>query len=329
MGWMDEYNPNFYSQSIVDWGQDADKTPQYSEDILPSFGGGGGIPSTPQTSSWGTPYTGFNNFGDMGGFSTLQDTTPTPYAGFRGAFGGDIGTETGFRQPWEGFKTSNMPGMPAPQTFAVDPRLTPNFGIPGGGRGFTQPPRPSTGGGVGGRGRRTGTIAQPAATMRRLPGSRGGGIPAEKTPEEKAADKTRLFNLFESQHAMPTYTAPRFEAPEWDEEARRGYIREAYTPYVGELRSAIRDAIAKAGYSTSPTARKFAMEGALKGFGEQLGPTRGRAVQEGSRTYEKKHEKEWDAALMKHQTNLAEVKANYSSAMNRWKALFNVYMGGK
>lgn len=154
----------------------------------------------------------------------------------------------------------------------------------------------------------------------------GGGSYAADTIQTRGANTLNLFNMFENQNPMPTYTSPTWKAPEWDETKRREYIREAYAPYVGELRSAIRDAIAKSGYSTSPTSKKFALEGAIREFGQQLGQTRGRAVQEGGQHYSQRLERDWQDALTQYGSSLEQAKANYQAALERWRAKFNVFM---
>ena len=143
----------------------------------------------------------------------------------------------------------------------------------------------------------------PSTTSRNelYPGSSGeGGVPKRGSGSGSTTVQTQT-------NIMPATTAPTFVRPEVDQAKIESRIQEIMAPASSSLKRTIREAMARRMYS-SPTLQKFALQGAVEGYGNALGDIQSKARQQGRSSY---YAEDW-------QPRWQEAMTNYNSQLQQW-----------
>lgn len=106
-----------------------------------------------------------------------------------------------------------------------------------------------------------------------------------------------------------------YKAPEYDLGRIKALTQEQMAPTVSGVRRAIKRV--QAGRFQTPTARKEALRGAIRGAGEALGPAQTGAVRSATALYTPEFEAKRQEELLRYQQALAEERKEEATAIRK------------
>lgn len=135
---------------------------------------------------------------------------------------------------------------------------------------------------------------------------------------------TNLYNKLIS--AIPTSTmqsAPTYTAPKWDENKVSKYASKFSSPYINEIRRAIREAIMSAGSYSSPALRRYYSGAAVDRASEGMGKIMSQAAQHGLQTYGNEYNRLVDESKTNFMATLNNIQQHNNLANQQNMMLFN------
>ena len=150
-----------------------------------------------------------------------------------------------------------------------------------------------------------------------------------------APDKTlQQYKNFAFQYPVPAQeTYPTYTAPKWDESRVSKYASKFASPYISEMRKAIRDAIVRTSSTTSPIQRRYQLGGALEKAGEGYGKIMSQAGQYGAGMYRDEYSRAAEEGKINYTTNVAGINMRNVAAQQQSLALYNAaltdFMAGR
>jgi hypothetical protein len=158
-------------------------------------------------------------------------------------------------------------------------------------------------------------------------GSRVGAIPA---PTKTLAQYRSLMDQIGSPviETYPTYTAPA-----WDDSKVSKYASKFASPYISEMRKAIRDAIVRTSSTTSPIQRRYQLGSALEKSGEGMGKIMSQANVFGANQYQNEYNRSLDESKVNFTSGMENTRARNTANQQRYMAFYNTaladFMSGK
>lgn len=121
-----------------------------------------------------------------------------------------------------------------------------------------------------------------------------------------------------AQQAIPTYVAPK-----WDKKEIKKYSAQFSSPYITEIRRAIRDALLRSGSYSSPVLRRYAAGGAIEKASEGLGKVMSQATQYGTQAYGNEYGRLVDESKTNYMANINNIYQQNALASQQNMMLFN------
>jgi hypothetical protein len=119
--------------------------------------------------------------------------------------------------------------------------------------------------------------------------------------------------------AMPTYpTIESYQAPTIDKAQINQRIQEIMAPYASSLKRAVRNAMASRRYG-SPTLERYAMGGAIEGYGQGLADVQGKASAAGRNAYfQEDYAPKVEAGRLNWQAKMQSALQNWQGQMQNY-----------
>ena len=142
------------------------------------------------------------------------------------------------------------------------------------------------------------------------------------------------FKALMSQIESPVIeSSPIYTAPKWDESRVSKYASKFASPYISEMRKAIRDAIVRTSSTTSPIQRRYQLGGALEKSGEGYGKIMSQANVFGASQYQNEYNRLADESRINYTSGIEDVRTRNVANQQRYMAFYNTaladFMSGK